>query len=75
MNTRIKELAEQAGYVPLNPRAFADDLPDILLQKFAGLIIQECIDVIIQQRDSANLNYKPSERYADALRQHFGVKS
>lgn len=75
MNTRIKELAEQAGYVPLNPRALADDLQDILLQKFAGLIIQECIDVIIQQRDSANINYKPSERYADALRQHFGVKS
>jgi hypothetical protein len=41
MNKRIKELAEQAGYVPLEPRAFADDLHEIFLQKFGKLIADD----------------------------------
>ena len=38
MNERIRKLAEQAGYAPLKPRTFADDLQEIFLQKFAELI-------------------------------------
>ena len=45
MNKRIKELAIEAGYVPLEPRTFADDLQDIFLKKFAELIVVECADI------------------------------
>ena len=41
MNERIRELALQAGYVPLEPRTFADDLEDIFLKKFAELVRAE----------------------------------
>ena len=48
MNERIKELAEQAGYRPLSPPTFADELNEIFMQKFADLIVRECIDVVSQ---------------------------
>ena len=41
---------------------------------FAELIVRECISVAQQQRDPANLNYKPSERFVEDLQRHFGVK-
>jgi hypothetical protein len=43
-------------------------------QKFAELIVRECAQVCLEQRDPANLNYKPSERFAEAVKQHFGVE-
>ena len=46
MNNRIRELAQQAGYSPLEPRAFADDLQEVFLQKFAELIVEECSDIV-----------------------------
>jgi len=45
MNKRVKELAVLAGYKPLEPKSFADDLHEVFLQKFAKLIVQECADV------------------------------
>ena len=65
MNERIAELAKQAGYVPLEPRTFADDLQDIFLKKFAELIVNECIDYC-----GENL----SKTVGGALKIHFGVK-
>lgn len=44
------------------------------IEQFAQLIVQECIDLARQQRDPAQLNYKPSERFAEALELHFGVQ-
>lgn len=41
--------------------------------KFAELIVQECAKTCLNQRDPANLNYKPSERFADAVRDRFDV--
>ena len=38
------------------------------------VIVQECAKVCLSQRDPANLNYKPSERFAEAVKQHFGVE-
>jgi hypothetical protein len=45
-----------------------------IIEKFAELIVRECAKVCLSQRDPANLNYKPSERFAEAVKQHFGVK-
>jgi hypothetical protein len=44
------------------------------VEKFAELIVKECANVCLAQRDPANLNYKPSERFAEAVKQHFGVE-
>ena len=75
MNERIKELYDQASirysvYEILKPRDERKSIPDI----FAELIVQECAQVCLSQRDPANLNYKPSERFAEAVKQHFGVE-
>ena len=74
MNERIKELYDQASirysvYEILKPRDERKSIPDI----FAELIVRECAQVCLSQRDPANLNYKPSERFAEAVKQHFGV--
>ena len=68
MNARIKELAEQARHwahfegLEQNPRSS----PDILFeQKFAELIVQECIDYC-----GENL----SKTVGGALKIHFGVE-
>ena len=75
MNERIKELYDQASirysvYEILKPRDERKSIPDI----FAELIVRECAQVCLSQRDPANLNYKPSERFAEAVKQHFGVE-
>jgi hypothetical protein len=67
MNERIRELAEQAGHTPLEPRTFADDLNEIFLQKFAELIVRECANYITE--------YYPHSRYeAFYMKKHFGVE-
>ena len=70
MNERIRELAEQAGYTPLEPRAFADDLQEIFLQKFAELIVRECAAYIFVL-DAEPVSHKSAARM---LMDHFGVK-
>ncbi len=67
MNERILELAKQAGYTPLEPRTFADDLQEIFLQKFAQLIIRECADI-------ASMNQHQYESTGMYVLKHFGVE-
>jgi hypothetical protein len=75
MNERIKELARQSGALPTQdcgvPQWYVDEDE---FEKFAELIVRECAEVCLAQRDPANLNYKPSEKFAEAVKQHFGVK-
>ena len=72
MNERIEKLAAQAG---ASRRAGVGGLVfrDSELEKFAELIVKECMAVAAKQRKPANLNYNPSERFVEDLRQHFGV--
>jgi hypothetical protein len=78
MNERIKQLAEQAGAVFEKTNGLNDCPQDSLvgdeIEKFAELIVQECAQVCLAQRDPANLNYKPSVKFAEAITQHFGVE-
>ena len=71
MMKRIQELAEQAGYAPLKPRTFADDLQDIFLQKFAELIVRECAEIVQEGRWMVQ---PTQEQLARSIRQHFGVE-
>ena len=74
MNERIRELAEEAD-------AFADAMDvggknyiGLRDEYFAELIVRECIQVAANQRNPSNLNYKPSERFVEDLKLHFGVE-
>lgn len=65
MNDRIRELARQAGYSPLEPRAFADDLREVFLQKFAELIILDA---------KCWIHKRVGPKTALDFLEHFGVK-
>lgn len=69
MNERIRELAEQAGYVPLEPRTFSDDLQDIFLKKFAELIVRECDQYVAKHWDEMEPWMNPGD-----LLIHFGIE-
>ena len=69
MNVRINELANECYYFNT-----CTDLEMFDKEKFANLIVAECAEVCLAQRDPANLNYKPSVKFAEAINQHFGVE-
>jgi hypothetical protein len=80
MNERIKQLAKQAGFgVRQNgSEVYTSKLEHLPItenvEKFAELIVQECMSVARGMRNPPNLNYKPSDRFVDELRLHFGVE-
>lgn len=43
-------------------------------RKFFELIVQECVKVCLAERNPPNLNYRPSDRFAEAIKLHFGIK-
>lgn len=74
MNKRIKELAERAGYKPLEPKSFADDLQEVFLQKFADLIIQDCACVPTDMWGNGELNVHTAVQVHRQILKDFGVK-
>lgn len=75
MTNKIEELWIKAG--GYHSSGNQHDWPEdkiFDMRAFAELIIKECIAVAQQQRNPASLNYKPSERFAEELQQHFGVE-
>ena len=81
MNERIRELAEQAGYKPLSPPTFADELNESFMQKFAELIVRECIDCCrgagladdVAVRNNLGFNDGIAEAVVH-IEKHFGVE-
>ncbi len=77
MNERIFELAKQADLIQWDTLPSGARTPDhesvVKAKKFAELIVQECMGVARGMRNPPNLNYKPSDRFVDELRLHFGV--
>ena len=67
MNERIKLLAEQARLISVNDTTrYASD--DEFEQKFAQLIVRECIDVV---EDAGGID---KYHYTGAIGKHFGVE-
>ena len=68
MNDRIKELADQAGF----GMAWLNEGPEdkLNLKKFAQLIVQECVTVVVDAVD----HREPASTYASKIQQHFGVE-
>jgi hypothetical protein len=73
MNERIKELARQTGIIDVE---LLNDSQSKMLEKFAKLIILECIEVCDQVYTA---NYPDAESFerseeGDAIKEHFGVE-
>ena len=79
----IKSLIEKAGIElhyardPLTGSWCRDKLTAEMssedLEKFAEMVVRECVAICLEQRNPANLNYKPSESFAEAIKMRFGV--
>ena len=85
MNERIKELALQAmTYVTHNPKANKLNSGDMFDEKFAELIVRECINKIETHRipvgNSAagemacEWTYAALKEIRDEIKEHFGVE-
>ena len=84
MNERIKELALQAGI--FKPKEFYQHIDALQLEKFAELIVQECLkeikDMIVDESERLYPNNKQTtecvnDRLLDAydnIKEHFGVE-
>lgn len=68
MDEKIRELAKQAGYVPIPDAGFANGLNESFHAKFTALVINECADWI-----NNNVGMITPEARQDLLK-HFGVK-
>ena len=68
MNERIRQLAKEAGFYK-----YGDHFEEII-EKFAELIVQECIDIIAPY--SVRMS-RPGEEYLhpiQEIKEHFGVE-
>ena len=70
MNERIRELAHEAGLPTYNPAGIPTKL-----EKFAELIVKECIDTV-NKRYMGDNNREDMEvrRCVEDLKKHFGVE-
>ncbi len=69
MNTNLlKKLATDSG-VSLDKMGYGEGN----IEEFADLIVQECIQVCLKERDPSGINYKPSAKFANSIRMHFGL--
>ena len=75
MNERIKELAEQAGFTEGGYESDEGPWigPEFNKEKFAELIVRECIRKIEDIAESSN-DPQPIYRVAVELLEHFGVE-
>ena len=77
MNDRIQELALQAGFKSVG-KLFGQPIPEyaVPLEKFAELIVEECIVIMnreIDEEESKEKNRTISDMM-DLLEKHFGVE-
>lgn len=83
MNDRIKNLAEQSGFVLWKDEAWRPAQVidwgcsyDDELEKFAKLLLNECVQACINKGKTYEVKSAgeyQSAAFADAIKQHFGV--
>ena len=79
MNEQIQQLATRAGlYVDSNgrpyPQALSAEQADAALQKFAELIVQECIQVSGPEDSYTDEWFKAKADSVAKIKEHFGVE-
>ena len=75
VNQRIRQLAEQAGYKHPDAVGECEDYAYFDHEKFAELIMQECIDIISPYTIRMS---RPGEEYLHPIleiKRHFGVNN
>ena len=75
MNNRVQELADQAR-ISVPPGLSVDEWVLVYNQKFAELIVQECVQACINQGKTYEIESAgehSSNLYATAIKTHFGV--
>ena len=68
MNERITLLAEQAGI--FKPKEFYQHIDALQLEKFAGLIVKECADLVQKYMS----RFPEDHELTKQIKEHFGVK-
>ena len=72
MNERIRLLAEQAGIYKLN---LSDETEYWIMEKFAELIVQECVAICKDIDGEDNIDAKSGRQdCAVEIQEHFGVE-
>ena len=76
MNTKLRELAEQAGLYDFVIEAMGIDSE---MQQFAELIVKECVDVCLEQHHIWKWDDEPGSdsgprNCARSINEHFGVE-
>ena len=71
MNERIRELAEQAGIYKLD---LSDETEYWIIEKFAELIVRECLD-IVNRKEYSYHEADPLWETSQLIKEHFGVES
>ena len=71
MNKLLEQFVEQAEEWALEHSDDQDSYDIEFRKKFAKLIVKEAASVCLAQRDPPNLNYKPSEHFAEVIKRHF----
>ena len=71
MNERIRELAEQAGFMEAWFSESGDDC-EREIKKFAELIVRECAELTLDYKSETY--YNGWLDYRDEIRKHFGVE-
>ena len=70
MNEKIRELAVKSFDIELDRRNFEEFSTDSYgIEKFAQLIVEECVDTIMNDTDRHRKEY-----FAGLLKERFGVK-
>jgi hypothetical protein len=70
MNEKIKQLAEQAGIYNLE---LTDETEYWILEKFAELIVRECLD-IVNRKEYSYHEADPLWETSQLIKEHFGVE-
>ena len=72
MHDRIKELAEQATTIveQMGPQGYASSYANFNREKFAELIVRECIDAV----SDCSVEYCTRPQIVSEIKEHFGVE-
>lgn len=90
MNKRIQELAEQSTTIvdQIGAQGYASSYARFDREKFAGLIVEDCLNVALEQKkwvenqevfnprdiDWNKARIQQSQHIVDKIKQHFGVE-
>ena len=77
MNERMKQMAERCGLYGVKDydNTISEDVSKVRLDKFAELIVKECIDALwTEECHTSDLAVEDYNRKSKKIKQHFGVE-